>query len=502
MKTLFKKLLIANRGEIAIRVMRTCREMGIRTVAVYSEPDESAMHVRYADEAYSLEGSKASDTYLNQQKILAIANRVKADAIHPGYGFLSENPEFAESVASAGLNFVGPSGSSIRALGDKTAARTRAQELGIPTVPGTEHPLLSEHEAIETAARIGYPVLLKAAAGGGGKGMRIVGAETDLLSALRAARSEAEGAFGDGRVYMEKYVESPRHIEMQVVADGYGKALYLGERECSIQRRHQKVIEETPSPVVDEPLRQNLGEAAIKLIRSAGYVNAGTVEFLVDRAMNFYFLEVNTRLQVEHPVTEFVTGLDLVQEQILIAQGERLSREQGEVRRIGHALECRIYAEDPAEGFFPSTGVLKRYRLPEGPRVRVDNGFREGDAVSSFYDPMLAKVVTWGATRAESIAVMNRALSEFLVVGVQTTIPFCQFVVNHSAFQHGDFSTDFVKQQFSPELMNRLQDDERLFLLAASAWLHQNGATHSTQHAETERLPRSKWKAKNEASHR
>jgi acetyl-CoA carboxylase biotin carboxylase subunit len=502
MKKEFKKLLVANRGEIAIRVMRTCREMGIRTVAVYSDPDAASLHVGYADESYALEGTKAGETYLQQEKIVALAKRVHAEAIHPGYGFLSENAEFAERVVAAGLVFVGPSAKSIRLLGDKTEARTRARELEIPTVPGTHQPLRSEIEAAQTAAQIGYPVLLKAAAGGGGKGMRVVDTESELSSALRAARSEALSAFGDDRVYMEKYIDGPRHIEMQILADAHGNAVYLGERECSIQRRHQKVIEETPSPVVDETLRAKLGDAAIKIIRSAGYVNAGTVEFLVDRAMNFYFLEVNTRLQVEHPVTELVTGLDLVREQILVARGEKLSLSQREVNRIGHALECRIYAEDPAEGFFPSTGVLKRYRLPEGPRVRVDNGFREGDTVSSYYDPMLAKVITWGANRSESIAAMARALSEFQVTGVQTTIPFCRFVVNHRAFQNGNFTTNFVKEHFSPEMLNRLQEEENLFLLTAAAWVHKNGATQNAEQFETDRPPSSKWKANNQTSYR
>ena len=493
MKKQFRKILVANRGEIAVRVMRTCKELGIATVAVYSDPDENSMHVRYADERHALNGSKASETYLDQSKILAISRAANVDAVHPGYGFLSENADFAEAVVNAGLKFIGPSATSIRSLGDKTAARTRARELGVPTLAGTQEQLSSLEEARTTASRIGYPILLKAAAGGGGKGMRIVLEESELDTALRSAHSEALSAFADDRVFMEKYIDRSRHIEVQILADAHGNAVYLGERECSIQRRHQKVIEETPSPIVDEKLRASLGKAALDLIRSAGYENAGTVEFIVDEQKHFYFLEVNTRLQVEHPVTELITGIDLVREQIRVAQGEELGITQESIRRTGHSIECRIYAEDPADEFFPSTGILRRYRMPEGARIRVDNGFRKGDAVSPYYDPMLAKICSWGKTRSEAIASMRRALDEMSVDGVETTIPFCKFVLAHEQFVQGSYTTKFVAEQFRPEAMNDLTRDEMHSVALAVAWFHRNKSANGGMNGSL-RIQSSKWK--------
>lgn len=451
MKTI-QKLLIANRGEIAVRIIRTCRELRIRSVAVYSDVDRTGLHVQLADEAYRLGGNAPSESYLNQDKIIEVAHNTSCDAIHPGYGFLSENPQFAERVESEGLIFIGPGGPAIRALGDKTAARQLAQGLGIPTVQGSVEALVSDEEAFACATGVGYPILIKAAAGGGGKGMRIVRKESDLASSLQMARSEARTAFHDDRVYIEKYIDSPRHIEIQILGDSRGTMVYLGERECSIQRRHQKVIEESPSPALDEKTRRQLGEAAVRLARAARYRNAGTLEFLLDQTQAFYFLEMNTRLQVEHPVTEFLTGLDLVREQIRIAEGHPLPFQQGDIQRSGHAIECRICAEDPRNNFFPSSGTLKRYKLPEG-RIRVDNGYREGDAISLHYDSLLAKVIAHAPTREEAIGVMNRALWEFRVQGVETTIAFCQYVLAHPAFLSGSFDTTFVERHYTPDLL-------------------------------------------------
>jgi acetyl-CoA carboxylase biotin carboxylase subunit len=448
-----KKLLIANRGEIALRVIRACREMGIASVAVYSDPDRSCLHVVTADEAYPLGGSAPKESYLDQAKILEVATKASVDAIHPGYGFLAENPLFAESVTKAGMIFIGPSGSAIRRMGDKTQARKAAQSLGIPTISGTLEPITSHQEGIRTAELIGYPLLLKAAAGGGGKGMRVVRTGEEFESAFRTAQSEAKGAFDDDRVYMEKYLEAPRHIEMQIIADSGGNVVYLGERECSIQRRHQKVIEESPSTVVDADLRRQLGQAAVTLARSAGYVNAGTLEFLLDSEGKFFFLEMNTRLQVEHPVTEAVTGLDLVQLQIKVAEGELLPFRQEDLRLSGHAIECRICAEDPENSFMPSTGILGIYRPPQG-SVRVENGFREGDEISVYYDSLMAKIITWGQSRTDAIASMNRALLEFTIEGVKTTIPFCRYILHHEKFVHGDINTRFIDNNFSPDSLS------------------------------------------------
>lgn len=424
-------------------MIRACRELGISTVAVFSDADRRSLHVLSADEAYPLGGSSPRDSYLNQKKILEIAGRSSADAIHPGYGFLAENPSFADAVAEAGLIFVGPSGAAIRRMGDKTEARKVAKSLGIPTISGSLEPLNSLQEGIRTATEIGYPVLLKAAAGGGGKGMRVVGSEDELNSAFRMAQSEAKGAFGDDRVYIEKYLESPRHVEMQIIADSFGNVVYLGERECSIQRRHQKIIEESPSTAVNEALRRELGLAAVSLVRSSGYVNAGTLEFLLDEKGNYFFLEMNTRLQVEHPVTEAVTGLDLVKLQLRIAEGESLPFGQDQVNIVGHAIECRICAEDPEQSFMPSTGILIRYQPPQG-NIRVENGYHEGDEISVYYDSLMAKVIAWGQTREDAIASMQSALHEFAIAGVKSTITFCRFVLEHKDFVDGNINTRFV----------------------------------------------------------
>jgi acetyl-CoA carboxylase biotin carboxylase subunit len=472
-----RTLLVANRGEIAVRVMRTCRERGIRPVAVYSEADRHALHVRYADEAHLVGEAPSSRSYLLGERIIEAARRSGADAIHPGYGFLSENAAFAEACAAAGLTFVGPPPGAIRSMGDKTAARHLMRPAGVPMVPGTEDAIADSAEAARVAGEIGYPVLVKAAAGGGGKGMRVVERPEDLAAALHTARSEAQSAFGDGRVYLEKYLVGPRHVEIQVLADTHGSVVHLFERECSIQRRHQKVVEEAPSAVLSPELREAMGAAAVAAARACGYVGAGTVEFLVDANRRFYFLEMNTRLQVEHPVTEWITGLDLVAEQIRIAEGEPLGYSQDELRIHGHAVECRVYAEDVAAGFLPDPGPLYRHRPPSGPGVRVDAGVEEGDVVPVHYDPLISKLTAWGRTREEALNRMDRALAEYDVAGVQTTIPFCRFVVNHPAFRSGDFDTGFVGRHFTPEALAPSADDVRAASLAATQALAEAPST-------------------------
>lgn len=442
------KILIANRGEIAVRVIRTCKEMGIATVAVYSEADRLSLHTRMADEAYCIGPPPSSESYLNQKKIIEVAKEAHCDAIHPGYGFLAENPDFADFVTREGLIFVGPPSSAIRLLGDKTAARQRMKKAGVPVVPGTEVEIKSEKEAADIAAKLGYPVLIKAVAGGGGKGMRIVHKAEDIDSALRAARSESQSAFGNPAIYIEKYLQEPRHIEFQILADNFGHVIHLGERECSIQRRHQKVVEEAPSPILDEALRQHMGEAAVRAAKAAGYQNAGTVEFLMDKDRNYYFLEVNTRLQVEHPVTEMITGIDLVKEQIKIASGERLSSRQEDVHIRGHAVECRIYAEDPVNDFMPSAGKIDYLKVPDGFGIREDSGIYQGWEISLYYDPIMSKLIAWGQNRQEAIQRMRRALEEYQISGVETTIPFCLMVMNTEKFINGDFDTHFVDKEF------------------------------------------------------
>jgi len=499
---MFKKILIANRGEIAVRIIRTCREMGVRTVAVFSEADRLALHVQMADEAYCLGPAPARESYLAQDKIIAVARRAGAEAIHPGYGFLAENADFADAVAAAGLVFVGPPAAAMRKMGDKTAARKLMLEAGVPIIPGATEPVTGEQDALEIAAEIGYPVLLKAAAGGGGKGMRIVYRSDDLPALLRTASSEAQSSFGDGRIYIEKYLEQPRHIEFQILADQRGNLIHLGERECSIQRRHQKVIEESPSCLLDENMRREMGQAAVAAAKSCGYTNAGTIEFMVDKHRQFYFLEMNTRLQVEHPVTEMVTGLDLVKLQLDIAAGQELPVRQDQIRFHGHAIECRIYAEDPDNNFIPATGTLDHLQKPDGFGIREDSGVYEGSEITMFYDPMISKLIAWGATRDEAIRRMRRALAEYEIGGVKTTVPFCSWVLHHDKFCQGDFDTHFVQNEY----MNpRLSPDgtgqrelEQLEEIAALAAVLRKEITSRSLVTETNELPSSinAWKCR------
>jgi acetyl-CoA carboxylase, biotin carboxylase subunit len=442
----FKKILIANRGEIALRVIRACREMGISPVAVYSDVDRAALHVRKSDEAYAIGPAAASESYLNIERILDAARKSNADAIHPGYGFLSENEKFAQACADARVKFIGPTPQSMRQMGSKTAARQAMKAAQVPIIPGTAGAVHSPKELSEIAAGIGFPVMLKAAAGGGGKGMRLVREESELASALEAAQSEALRAFGDGSVYVEKAIINPRHIEVQVLADEQGHTVYLGERECSIQRRHQKVLEESPSPIVDDGMRQRMGETAVHVAQASGYTNAGTVEFLVDAQKNFYFLEMNTRLQVEHPVTESVTGLDLVQWQIRIAQGESFPSRQDEIQLRGHAIECRIYAEDPENNFFPSPGLISKLEEPAGPGIRVDGGVYEGWRVPIDYDPLLAKLIGFGADRNEAIATLRRALREYFVGGIKTNISLFRQILDEPDFIAGNLHTGYLER--------------------------------------------------------
>ena len=466
-----QKVLVANRGEIAVRVLRTCHEQGLDTVAVYSTPDRSAPHVRRADEAYPIGPAAASASYLDQEAILGVARRSGADAIHPGYGFLSENADFAEACADAGVHFVGPPPEAIRAMGDKTAARELMKDAGVPMAPGTTDAVQSTSEGERIADEIGYPVLIKAAAGGGGKGMRIVHEPKNFAGAMDRAQGEAESAFGDGRVFVEKYIEEPRHIEFQILADRHGNTIHFFERECSIQRRHQKVIEEAPSSVLTPEVRREMGEAAVAAAEACGYCNAGTVEFLVDTDLNYYFMEMNTRLQVEHPVTEWVTGVDLVAEQLRVAQGEELGYTTGDLSIHGHAIESRVYAEDPASNFLPDPGPLKRHSEPSGVGVRVDAGVEEGSEVLIHYDPMISKLTTWGRDREAAIDRMIRALDEYEVASMATTIPFCRFAMQHEGFREGDFTTHFVDEEFDPSVL-QLDDPERDELAALAATLY------------------------------
>jgi acetyl-CoA carboxylase biotin carboxylase subunit len=447
---MFKKVLVANRGEIAVRILRACRELGMESVAVYSEADRNALHVRYADEAYLLGPAPSRDSYLRGDKIIDIARKCGADAIHPGYGFLAEREAFAAACADAGIVFIGPKPSAIAAMGDKMAARETVAAAGVPVVPGTEGTgSMQDEELLNIAPKIGFPLLIKATAGGGGKGMREVMSIGDMPALLAAARREAESAFGDGNVYLEKLLEGARHIEIQILADQHGNVIHLGERDCSLQRRHQKLIEEAPSPFLDDDLRRRMGELAVKAAKAVQYVNAGTIEFLVDKDKNYFFLEMNTRLQVEHPVTEVVTGVDIVAEQMRIARGRLLSYKQKDIKLRGHAIECRINAEDPYNDFIPSTGRITHSLLPTGPGIRVDTGIYPGFEITAYYDPLIAKLIAIGETRGQAILRMRRALEEYRIVGVRTNIPFHQTMMDSHRFMGGQYDTRFVEERFS-----------------------------------------------------
>ncbi|PLX18225.1 MAG: acetyl-CoA carboxylase biotin carboxylase subunit [Salinivirgaceae bacterium] len=451
---MIQKVLVANRGEIAVRVMRTCREMGIRTVAVYSDADRRSMHVRYADEAVHIGPAPSRESYLRMDKILEVAKQTKADAIHPGYGFLSENAEFSEACKKEGILFIGPDAHAINTMGDKISARKTMEAAGVPIVPGTLNPIDDENEAIAKIKEIGLPVMIKASAGGGGKGMRMVTDEKDILSAIRSARSEALDAFNDGSVYIEKYIQSPHHIEFQILADNHGNAVHLFERECSVQRRHQKVVEETPSPLLNHEVRMKMGEDAVNAAKAVNYSGAGTVEFVMDDDLNYYFLEMNTRLQVEHPITERVVGVDLVREQINIANNEKLSFKQEDLKQHGHAIECRIYAEDPDNNFMPSPGVIKHITEPLGVGVRTDGYVYEGFEIPMHYDPMISKLIVWGSDRDTAIARMRRALYEYKITGVKTSIRFLEKVMEHKVFQSGKYNTTFI-EKYNKELFEK-----------------------------------------------
>jgi acetyl-CoA carboxylase biotin carboxylase subunit len=490
-----KKILVANRGEIAMRVMRTCREMGIKTVAVYSEADRNAPHVRYADEAICLGPPASNQSYLLGDKIIEVAKELGVEGIHPGYGFLSENAVFAQKVTDAGMAFIGPKPKAIEMMGSKLAAKEAAKANNIPLVPGTEEAIEDPELAKKIALEIGFPILIKASAGGGGKGMRVVENVEELDEQMERAISEALSSFGDGSVFIEKYVTSPRHIEIQVLADTHGNVIHLFERECSIQRRHQKVVEEAPSIVLTPELRKAMGDCAIQVAKLCDYVGAGTVEFLLENNTDFYFLEMNTRLQVEHPVTELISGVDLVRQQILIARGEELTIKQEDLSIQGHALELRVYAEDPANNFLPSIGKLSTYQVPKGTGVRVDDGFEEGMDIPIYYDPMISKLITYGKDRNEAIQRMLRAIEEYHIDGCETTLPFGTYVLEHEAFISGDFDTNFVQKHFDPELLK--QHNELEAELAAKLAVHLMGSNkQQSTESSTSTVKNSKWAAR------
>jgi acetyl-CoA carboxylase, biotin carboxylase subunit len=496
---MFKKILIANRGEIAVRILRACRELGIRSVAVFSEVDRKSLHVRLADEAYSIGPAPSRESYLRIDKLMDVARRAGCDAVHPGYGFLAENAALPRACTDAGLTFIGPPAEAMEALGSKTAGRQLARRADVPIVPGTNDPIEKPIEAQSLAQSMGYPVLLKAVAGGGGKGMRLVYSDAEFDSAFREASSEAMNAFGDERLYLEKYLERPRHVEIQIFADAHGRVVSLGERECSVQRRHQKVIEEAPSPIVTPELRKKMGDAAVRLARAGGYVNAGTVEFLLDAHLNFYFLEVNTRLQVEHPVTEQVTGLDLVKLQIAIAAGHRLPFAWETITPRGHAMEVRLYAEDPDNNFFPSPGKILSRNVPSGPGIRLDDGVYEGWTVPNDYDPLLSKLIAWGNSREETIARLRRALEEYSATGIKTNAGLFRRILTEPEFLHGEIHTKWLD-----ELLRRTQPASPLAgekenaaadaaAIAGAYWQSTQWDRHSCQSSSTEDQP-SRWK--------
>lgn len=487
-----KKILVANRGEIALRVMRSAREMGIKTVAVYSEADRNAPFVKYADEAVFIGPPPSNQSYLQGDKIIEACKITGADGIHPGYGFLSENAVFARKVKENGITFIGPSAEAMDMMGDKLSAKAAAKKFKVPMVPGSEGAIKDLNEAIKIAKETGFPLLIKASAGGGGKGMRLVEKIEEVEEQMKLAMSEAKSAFGDDAVFIEKFVSGPRHIEIQVMADNHGNIVYLFERECSIQRRHQKVIEEAPSSVLTEELRKKMGECAVNVARACNYSGAGTVEFLLDDKLNFYFLEMNTRLQVEHPVTEMITGVDLVKEQIRVARGEKLSFTQESLKINGHAVEIRVYAEDPLNNFLPDIGRLNTYRIPKGTGVRVDDGFEEGMDIPIYYDPMIAKLITHGKDRKEAIDRMLRAIQEYRISGVETTLDFCAFVLKHDAFISGNFDTHFIKQYFSPDKLNKENAEEAEIASLFSVWLKEQTAVQSAKAHST--LSQNNWK--------
>ncbi|MBP6575393.1 MAG: acetyl-CoA carboxylase biotin carboxylase subunit [Flavobacteriales bacterium] len=488
-----KKILVANRGEIALRVMRSAREMGISTVAVYSEADRNAPFVRFADEAVCIGPPPSKESYLVIEKLVKVCKDLKVDAVHPGYGFLSENGDFCKALENAGVIFIGPTPKAMHVMGDKLAAKEAVKNHGVPLVPGTEGAVSGLEEAMKVAKTITFPILIKAAAGGGGKGMRIVEQESELKEGLERAISEAQNAFGDGSVFIEKYVAGPRHIEVQIMADQHGNTLYLFERECSVQRRHQKVVEEAPSAVLTPELRKRMGEAAVAVAKSVDYTGAGTVEFLLDEKLNFYFMEMNTRLQVEHPVTEMITGLDLVKLQIRVAEGEKLPMKQEDLKINGHAIEVRVYAEDPANNFLPDIGTLTTYRPPQGPGVRVDDGFEEGMTIPIHYDPMIAKLITHGATREEAINRMERAIDDYAIAGVETTLPFCRFTMGHKAFRSGKYDTHFVRDHFTPELLLGTEPSDLSASALVAAQIFREGESRPPSRTSTSALP-SAWK--------
>ncbi|WP_215223442.1 acetyl-CoA carboxylase biotin carboxylase subunit [Echinicola shivajiensis] len=489
-----KKILIANRGEIALRIMRTLHEMGIISVAVFSDADRNSPHVSFADEAAYLGPSPSKESYLLQDKIIELSKALKVDAIHPGYGFLSENAAFAQKVQAAGIIFIGPSPTAIEIMGSKLAAKKAVSQYDIPLVPGTDEPISDLIEAKKIAKEVGYPILIKASAGGGGKGMRIVENEDEFEEQLQRAVSEAQSSFGDGAVFIEKYISSPRHIEIQILGDQHGNIVHLFERECSIQRRHQKVIEEAPSAIVTPSMRQKMGIAAINVAKACSYHGAGTVEFIVDEKLNFYFLEMNTRLQVEHPVTEFITGKDLVREQVLIAEGKTLSFNQEELSINGHAIETRVYAEDPQNNFLPDIGKLHTYKRPEGPGIRVDDGFEEGMDIPIYYDPMIAKLICFDEDREKCIEKMIRAINGYIITGIESTLPFAKYVMNHASFRSGEFDTKFIEKYFTPEnLKTSFTNDEKAILAALSSFIIQQSSPQNQPLTQQQLKEKTNW---------
>ena len=488
-----KKILIANRGEIALRIMRSAKEMDIQTVAIYSEADRNAPFVRYADEAVCVGPPPSAQSYLQADRILKICKDLNVDAIHPGYGFLSENADFARKVKKAGITFIGPSAEAMDMMGDKLSAKATAKKYKVPMIPGSDGAISDLADATKLAKEIGFPLLIKASAGGGGKGMRLVEKESEVEEQMKLAISEAISAFGNGAVFIERYATGPRHIEIQVLADNHGNCVYLFERECSIQRRHQKVIEEAPSSILTPALRKEMGECAVNVAKACNYSGAGTVEFLLDDKNNFYFLEMNTRLQVEHPVSEMITGLDLVKEQIKVARNEKLSITQDDLKINGHSIEVRVCAEDPCNDFLPDIGTLKTYRIPTGPGVRVDDSFEEGMDIPIYYDPMIAKLIVHGKDRADAIQKMLRAIKDYQITGVETTLPFCAFVLKHDAFVSGKFDTGFIKNYFKPEYLDKSKTDEEEVAAIFGAYISSN-LSEPTKEVTVNILKTSKWR--------